>query len=251
MCVSDWGKGMHSAWGYLVFVFLLLTGCESSDPGCQVEPRFELLGDQEAELIALCLANELVAPEELYAQIKGDLAAIRSDFAEEVPMVTQITFRPPWEQSAIIVTFKQSTAAKIAAGEYTAWDELNQKYRLISFDIMAEFGLANLRFEGLLNPRCLCKRYRDLPGAEQAGPNFYMGDFSNIYARIAGGGITYLFFHGAGDCPGGCTEEDYWYFRFDQGQPELVGERLEGQPEPGWWKEAEKNIEAFQMWYWY
>jgi hypothetical protein len=115
---------------------------------------------------------------------------------------------------------------------------------------MEEFGLANLRFEGLLHPRCLCKRYGDLPGAKQAGPNFYMGDFSNIYARIAGGGITYLFFHGAGDCPAGCTEEDYWYFVLDQGQPELVGARLEGQPEPGWWNQAKKNIEDFERMYW-
>jgi hypothetical protein len=78
-----------------------------------------------------------------------------------------------------------------------------------------------------------------------------MGESSNIYARITGGGITYLFFRGGGDCPSGCTVEDYWYFKFSQDQPELVGERLEGQPEPGWWKEAEKNIEDFSMWYWY
>ena len=206
----------------LVLLISGLAGCGESDPGCEVEPRFELLGDREAELIALCLANEFVAPEDLYTQILGDLAAIRSAFAAEVPVVTQITFMPPWQASAVIVAFNGSTAAKIADGEYTGWDELNQELKLLDYNFTAEVCCALLHFEGLLHPRCLCKRYKGLPGAKDTTPNFYMGDFSNIYARITGGGITYLFFRGAGDCLAGCTEEDYWYFRFDQGQPELA-----------------------------
>ncbi len=237
-------------WGILIVVLLCLAGCDGSDPGCEVEPRFELLGDQEAELVAMCLAREFVAPDELYNQVLNDLAAIRSTFSDEVPIVTQIGFTPPWEPSAVLVGFDEATASKVTAGEYTAWDGLNEELSLISFNILELTGMAILIFEGLLHPRCLCGLYDDLPGVEYAAPNFYMGDFSNVYARIAGGGITYLFYHGAGDCPSGCTEEDYWYFVFEQGQPELVGTREDGQPEPGWWKEAQKNIDNFRSMYW-
>ena len=239
-----------ASWLVLIAVFFCLAGCGDSDPGCEVEPRFELLGDREAELVAMCLSKEFVAPEELYAQVLDDLAAIRSAFGGELAVINEITFMPPWQESAVVVAFNESTAAEIAAGEYTGWDELNRELHLIDYNFTAEVGWALLYFQGLLHPRCLCRRYKGIPGAKDTMPNFYMGEVSNIYARSTGGGITYLFYRGAGDCPSGCTEEDYWYFKFDQGQPVLVGERLEGQPEPGWWKEAEKNIEAFQMWYW-
>ena len=109
----NWYRRCFTVWGMLIVLLSCLAGCDGSNgsdgsvPDCEAEPRFELLGDQEAELMAMCLAREFSAPDELYGQVLGDLAAIRSTFGEEVPIITQIGFTPPCEPSAVLVGFEK------------------------------------------------------------------------------------------------------------------------------------------------
>ena len=90
--------------------------------------------NEEAELAALCLSGELVAPDSLYNQILSDLAAIRATFGDTLNVVIRVKFKPPWIAGCLILGFDSITAQQIANGEYHAWDELNQQYQVMKID---------------------------------------------------------------------------------------------------------------------
>jgi hypothetical protein len=207
-------------------------------------------GDEDAELMALCLSGELRAPEDLYSIISSDLSDVRGEFGPAHAPLDQIHFRTPWIVSCLIVTFDSVTAASVAAGTYHAWDDLNQTYGLVRTDvgsITLPSHMAVLYFGGRLHPRRLADLYKALPGAN-AEPNGISGDGSNIYPRKNGAAMTYLFRLAWGDCLSGCISNEYWYFSCTNfSRPVLVGH---WKPEPGsgqplWFAFARQNIELY------
>jgi hypothetical protein len=205
--------------------------------------------NEEAELIALCLSGQLVAPDDLYAQVLTDLASIRSAFGESLDSVVQITFWPHWVPGCLVIGFDDTTVAKIRAGEYHDWDDLNEQYGLESLDtsMISWLGFVRLDFIGRLHPYRLREVYAALPGVRAASPNGIRGDGPNVYARETTSGMTYLFRKGWNDCPSGCIDNAYWYFVFQAGQPQLVGcwPEYDGSPQPSWWEEARLNKENY------
>lgn len=206
----------------------------------------------EAELIALCLSGNLIAPDSLYKQVLSDLAAIRSTFGDDFERLNRITFVPPWRAGGLIIGFDDTTAQNVANGEYQAWDELNKKYQLtkINTRLIGFIGTTELYFKGRLHPRRLAGLYADLPGVSYTELNGRIGDSPNIYPRQTEDGITYLFRDAWGDCASGCIYSEYWYFVFEEKQPILIGHWVphEEPQEPHWWDEAKQNIEQFHEW---
>lgn len=204
---------------------------------------------EEAKLIALYLSGELEAPEDLYNQVLRELVAIRSTFGDTFEMVNRITFWPPWMVSYLLLAFHDSTARQIEAGEYEAWDELNEKYHVSEIKTEGiKHGFVSLVFEGTLNPFRLAEQYAVLPGARYAEPNYLDGDGPNVYARQTEGEITYLFRYAHGDCTAGCIYNEYWYFVFEGDRPVFVGHWIpyEDPREPRWWTEAVLNQQLYR-----
>ena len=205
--------------------------------------------NEEAELVALCLSGEIVAPDNLYEQVLHDLAAIRAAFGDSIEAVKGIRFRQPWQPGQLMVGVDDTTAQQILDGEYDAWDDLNEQYELTGMDTrhLAGIGAVLLYFRGRLHVWRLAELYGALPGVETTSPNYIIGDGSNVYARQTSDGITYLFRHGWGDCPSGCIYSEYWYFVFEGDQPVFIGHWAphEDSDEPDWWEEARLNREHY------
>lgn len=254
MVMKDWGyKRIALRLLSIMGLLLVLSGCWIS-----VEKDTELLtaefttkDNKEAELMALCLSGDLTAPDDLYNQVLSDLAAIRSLFGDDIEPLKHITFTPPWRPGCLIIGFDYARAQEVADGNYHAWDDLNKEYQVIEIDTNStdSIGFAILNFKHRLHPRPLGQLYDGLPGVEYTEPNYLVGDFSNIYPRKQGDGITYLFREAWGDCPSGCNSQ-YWYFTFEGNQPVFIGEWAPNDvsQEPDWWDKAEQNIEQFHEW---
>jgi hypothetical protein len=205
--------------------------------------------NEEAELVALCLSGEIVAPDNLYEQVLHDLATIRATFGDSLEAVKGIKFRRPWQPGELGIGFDDTTAQQILDEEYHAWDTLNETYELTGMDTRHLTGIRAvfLTFRGRLHAWRLAELYSQLPGVETTGPNYIIGDGSSVYARQALDGMTYLFRHGWGDCPNGCLNNEYWYFIFEDGHPVFMGHwpNYEGEPQPAWWSEARLNMEHY------
>ncbi len=210
--------------------------------------------NEEAELIALCLSGDIVAPDTLYDRVLSDLAVIRSDFGDEFEIVNNIEFLPPWAPGSLIIGFEYegnaTTAQMVANGTYEAWDELNEIYEVTEIDTgLMRTGGVLLHFKCRLHPRRLEELYEALPGVRYAEPNSYLGDYSNIYPRQIGDKITYLFRNAWGDCMVGCTGREYWYFSVEDGKPTFIGHYdPQRYTEPDWYDEADKNEEQYHGW---
>lgn len=109
----------------LVILLWWVLGCSKSTKYCDNQ-----INRDEAEMIALCLSGELVAPKSLSTQIGRDLSVIRSAFGDEFKMIRGISFFPPWEEGCFILGFDYTTSKEIAEGKYHAWDQLNTRYQV-------------------------------------------------------------------------------------------------------------------------
>jgi hypothetical protein len=234
----------------VMLIWVISLGCSDSTTCPELKPPFDEMS-QEAKLIALCLSGELRPPYSLTRHVEGDLAAIRTTFGEEYSIVEDISFLPPWLASCIIVGFDEATAQMVRDDQYDAWDALNEEYGLADIDkALLSIGAVVLHFEGVMHPHHLTEIYSQLPGTRYVEPNWYRGDWRNIYPRLAGRNITYLFRDAWGDCPAGCTGQAFWYFTFDGKRPILVGawEPRHGVSPPNWWEEAALNIALYDEW---
>lgn len=246
---------MVIVWRIIILLSLLslvLVGC--SNPYNSLNKQdLELTSEdtEEAELIALCLSGELVAPNNLYNQVLVDLANIRYAFGDKFEPIQSIRFRPPWVPGCLIVSFDSSAAEMVANGEYHYWDELNQRYQVTEIDTMGiRYNWVVLYFKDKLHPRRLAGLYAGLPGINYAEPNGQYGGSSNVYPLQTIRGISYLFREGWGDCFSGCIYNRYWYFVVELNRHIFIGYWFpnENPVEPRWWREAKRNIDQFRLW---
>ena len=230
----------------LLLVSCILASCSSPFGNRNIDLTAE--DYKEAELIALCLSGELVAPNNLYNQVLEDLADIRSTYGDSFGSIQRIRFRSPWVAGNLIISFDSSAAQMVADGEYHAWNQLNEQFQVTDIDTSSiKYQWVLLTFNDRYHPRRVAEEYKDLPGVRYAEPNGIMGDFSNIYPKESLRGITYLFREGSGDCPSGCIFNLYWYFVPEWNRPMLRGywDPQQESKEPYWWNEAKKNIESY------
>jgi len=205
-------------------------------------------GDSESELAALWLSGERVAPSDLYQTIKSDLSDIRTAYLDSISEV-DTEFRPPWVPSQIIVGFTEEGVRKLRTGEFPEFDELNDLFHLTELDtkLTSTTPRAVLTFAGNQHPQRLSDPYGELDDIVYAEPNGYMGDWSNVYPWRLADGMSYLWRDAWGDCPAGCINSRFWYFRVTELGIEYVGTfQYHVDPEPPWWSEAKVAFDQYR-----
>jgi hypothetical protein len=204
---------------------------------------------KEAELIALYLSGEIVAPDDLFYKVLNNLRLIRSSFNNS-ENINNISFNPPLI-STLLIKFDNSSSSKVKNGTYHDWNELNLKYNVTNINqrLLSRFNLIILDFNYSYHPRYIRNLYENLSGVLYVEIDSMYGISRNIYPRIKDNIISYLFFRGGGDCPSGCIYRKYWYFIFENDQPKLIGvwNNNEDSEELDWWNEAKINIDEFEL----
>ena len=234
------------------------TNTKSNDPLKWLKDQLSQTprNNAEAEWAALWLSDALVAPESLYVQIRDDLAQLRQMYRDSIHELREIEFVPHIYPTTIDLLLTDSAFAAVRAGHYHGWDSLNQLYGLDTIEISdyADFShTVCLSFEKRLNADSLPEYYSLLPGVLATGSDEFGGDWSNIYPWRVGNQMTYLVREGSMDCPAGCIEERFWYFRTNDIGIEFVGtfyrDWIHELPDPPtWWEEAKVSYCKFRHW---
>jgi hypothetical protein len=235
----------------LALAALVALGCEDSGVVRNGVPQNEATtprDNEEAELAALWLSGDLVAPQDLYQRIKRDLARIRQEHSDLETMAS-IEFMPPWVPSQLLTRFTPEGVEKIRDGDYPELELLNARFGLTRLDTISlwRMGTAIMEFYGRKHPLALGAPYVALDDVMWAEPNHYVGDWSCVYPWPIDGGMSYLVRHGSGDCLAGCINNIFWYFRVDDDEVEYVGRyEMWVEPEPVWWNEAKTAFWAYR-----
>jgi hypothetical protein len=218
----------------------------------------------EAEVIALCLSGELIAPQDIYDWVDSDLTYIRSQYGDEYELLNSIRLVSPWVPGAILIKFDIENGAKVANGTYHAWDSLNAALGADYWERLfpQEDQWWELYFTGIMHPKRLAELYLPLPGVIYAEPLAIVYTFHNVFPCFKTNEgchqITYAFGRGRGDCWAGCLFDEYWYFVSDGSEvhfighwdyfeePEIGDDYISVVPDPFWLNRAKQNRADFK-----
>jgi len=205
--------------------------------------------NEEAELMALYLSDEILAPSALYERIERELRTIREDTVAEYAGKLNMEYYPRFGQASYLYfTVDDTTYRQIISGNYHAWDSLHNVHHMIDFiaykSRYESHYCTEIYFEGRRHPEVLAKAYSRLPGfLEHRETYFYVG-FSNIYPRLSMDTLSYLFHGCTTYFPFGCDIDEFWYFVCTPDGTAYVGHWLSefgNLDYPEWWVEAGKN----------
>ncbi|HEX6764013.1 MAG TPA: hypothetical protein VF103_01020 [Polyangiaceae bacterium] len=193
--------------------------------------------DANLELLALTLdAGEVVATDETYERVVADIASLRA----LAPDLADISYRAPNDGKTLLLVPTELALASMRAGEYSAWDCLNDFYGLVSPPEVSE-RVVVLELEGMVAIDEVASVYAELPGVEQAQPNGFFGDGPTICGFRDGTNYEYVVDRRGGDCPAGCTTNEAHRFRSTgAGVVEAleVWESATGASRPDWYTRA-------------
>lgn len=195
-----------------MYLCMVVSSCDDRSPSSS-KPNFisTPMENEEAELAAMWLSGELVAPTYLYKKIRNELDLIRSTWQDSIPE-SGIIYSPYIRPSYLSMGFYQATYDSILTGKYHAWDSLNSYYRMDSMSFIGMFAHVSMSFEGRLNPIVLIDAYTNLPGLKYIDPGGYVGDWPVLLIYDANGSLKYFFRDAWGDCPCGCIYSTLNYF---------------------------------------
>jgi hypothetical protein len=133
-------------------------------------------------------------------------------FYDQSPYIFPI---PQWgDWNRVRVTFTEVGQDQIRAGSYDAWACLNWWYRVSEIDTeYISLSWVDLTFDGYYNLPLVLEEYAALAEVQGVRVLPWGLHATDICISFAGEVSTYLFWHGLGDCPSGCTDEEYWGFR--------------------------------------
>jgi len=197
--------------------------------------------NEEAEIAALVLSRELVAPKWLYNRIKTDLEVIRSTFQDSIPAVN-IKFRSFFRPSSLGMQLDATVFFDTVSGGGRIFDSLNRVYRLDTCYRMFD-DFYGLTFEGRLNSARLVDIYAGIPGEYIVwSPNSGPGDHPALLIWPEGLTFKYFFRDAWGDCPSGCMSSEIFYFTATGGtitfRESYLSDRSNSDPRPPWWDTA-------------
>jgi hypothetical protein len=217
---------------------------ENAAPPPQTPPHdasidYSLADPAEGEILSLCVSDALFPIPDLAAGFLNDLAAIRSAYGLGALVSTRAQSRWTGE---IEIQFDPTATHDFAVGDYYPWQELNAELGLIG-TIPLELGKARLQFARHFNPCLAAESYMRLPGIARATAVFRADDGPEIIVGLSEWhGYTYLFRYAWDRCETGCLHELYYYFRFIEGEPLLVGKwNPEETDPPAWWSDVESE----------
>ena len=187
--------------------------------------------NKAAELLALEVSGEFVAPDALYERIRDDLeqiVAIDSDLARIRP-------KTPDDPTGVSLLLDEQAFDAHQRGDYHEWDCLNAAYggRIVSTGTL--IPSVNLDFGGrYFDVDRLMNEYARLSGVVSTSPDAFLGGGSDICLEVGGDTHLYVFVQGWGDCPVGCTGHRFTGYRVTPGEPPTaLGSFLSGTPEGG------------------
>jgi hypothetical protein len=111
-------------------------------------------------------------------------------------------------------------------------------------------------FDGVYALRQLAEAYAALARVESVSPESVGGDGPTICVARDADVWHYMFDEAGGDCPAGCTEHIYYYFRTDaegtvvSGEPWIIDPSGEAPPAPEWteaFEEAGYNVAPYSF----
>lgn len=187
--------------------------------------------DTESEILAIEASGKIVAPKDVYQRIHDDLASIRAADAT----VAGIFATPAWPADQLLVSFDATGTEEIGQHSYTAWDCANGLYGVTKNQEVGT-GDVILTFGHLFDIEMLASEYAMFVHVLAAGPNHADGDGDDVCAAIGPDGLsyTYIFDHGTGDCPAGCTEHVYHGYETDGSSVTSLGSFTNNDPAPAW-----------------
>jgi hypothetical protein len=192
--------------------------------------------DENLELLALSLEPErITASQSTYDRVVSDVAAIRA----LTPALADIGYRSGYAGMSLYIQVSSIGAQSIAAGDYTAWDCLNDAYRAGAPRLSDLSGThaAHLELGGVFNLALVAELYAELPEVILSEPSYGAGDGSTLCAVRDGEQYQYAVDRAGGDCPSGCTEHEVHGFASNAaGQVSTLGvwSSLSGDPAPAW-----------------
>ena len=148
----------------------LLLALHCAKPNQPEEPPYFVetpMPDGNAELMALSLSGEILAPLALYERIHQDLEQIRCDHPSYFCEFCQIGHAPKFGLPTTIVFYiDKEMFVQLGENSYHAWDELNKEYQMVRYlaygftphDIVAIF------FGGRRHLDIMAQEYLSLPG---------------------------------------------------------------------------------------
>ncbi len=226
----------------LIFIvlILLITACDDSSPTkSKLDISVSPMENEEAELAAMWLSGELVAPTYLYRKIKRELELIRSTWHDSIPEV-EIGFVPYVDPGFLVLGFEAETYISIRDSLYHEWDSLNDFYNVERYSVSSLSNSVYMRFKGRLNPNLLVDIYSNLPGGEYVHPSGKIGDNPFLLIYNARGKLKYFFRDAWGDCPAGCIYSTLNYF-------EVVNDSAAHRG--SWYPDYPINFDDAPVWY--
>jgi hypothetical protein len=195
---------------------------------------------EEAEQIAAYLSDGIEVDRTVMKNVFFDLSLIRGAFGGSVKAINYIYFRPPCTGSGIILQCSEEMFEQVNRGRYSAWDELNARWGATHISLEQGPKVIIVDFYGRYDLLKIAALYEELPGVETASCRLQIGDYPNIYVRETENGMLYLFRDAWGDCPSGCTHEEFYYFVCENDDAIYVGRwnPEERSTPPDWWAEA-------------
>lgn len=167
--------------------------------------------DQNLELLALHIAGGIVADQATYDRVVRDVGAIRG----QDERVAGIQYFPRSDGKSVDLAPDAATYAAMRAGQYRAWDCLNQTYvvtNTLFADAKPPFEASVLlTLKGIYDIETVGMQYGALVGVKAYGAGLG-GDGPTICVTRESDLWHYVFDQAGGDCPSGCTEHTYYHF---------------------------------------
>jgi len=238
---------------FLISLAVLLVSCsveKTTAPDFNSDCYDCIWPDEEAQLARLWSSGNIAADSVGYERIRNALAVLRaSHFADSVffPLhlndnlaEATITFRPQWIESQVYLKFNPATFQQIVAGNYDAWDDLNDLYGMDSISLDLTYDYLYIHFRGRLNPMRLLDVYKDLPGLDviRIVPRFFFDQQKVLIIDDTDHEIIKIYgVKKWGDCPSGCMYYGAAYFQVRNESVEYTGSYSNfctTTPEPNW-----------------
>ncbi|MFB6372819.1 MAG: hypothetical protein ABEN55_06840 [Bradymonadaceae bacterium] len=204
--------------------------------------------DPNLELMVIDELGTVVAPSCVYDRVARDIGRIREEYGDgrlhypDKP----VRYDADHDGQTLLLQFDEDTEKAVAAGEYEAWDCLNDHYE--------RTGLReadHLALEGTYDLEQVAESYKGLPGLDQDfdktvrpdPKDDYTADQSDICFDMKGEVYHYVLVEGWGACNPTCRHHAGRYFTATRsGEIEKRGEynpQTDEGPEPGWTKLCE------------
>lgn len=130
--------------------------------------------------------------------------------------ISTINAYPSWDLNSIAILLDTESRLEYNTGDYSAWDVLNEKYKLKSISDFWIVDTIYLHFDDEYNIDVLIEEYKNIPGIKKVTPNGISGDSSDICLEVKSKIHYYIFDIGSVDCPAGCIYHKYFAYSIDE-----------------------------------